>query len=167
MTSPATTAAPSTVVNAYRLYLVSAVLGLIGLVVSLVLLPEAIAVATREAQRQVQGQDTQGLDVPAIATAAAVGGVAIGGLFAVAFAVLTIVFARKLLRGRNWARIVLTVFAGLHLLGLLGLVGPGANVLVSVVSLLEIAASVVAAVLTYLPASAPWFRRTTLPPAAL
>ncbi|WP_375390189.1 hypothetical protein [uncultured Amnibacterium sp.] len=146
--APATDA-PNTVVWAYRLYLVGAALSLIGIVVSLVLLPSTIDAALEATRRSLQGQDTQGIDIEGIARGAAIGGAVLGAAIAVAFSVLTFVFARKLRQGRNWARIVLAVFAGLQIFGVVGLYGLGA------LQFLIVAA---AAVLSFLPASNAWFR---------
>jgi hypothetical protein len=148
-TEPITDAAPSTVVWSYRLYLAAAILSLVGIVLTLVLLPATIDAAVATATRSLQGQDTQGLDLEGIARGSAIGGAVLGVVIAVAFSVLTIVFARKLRQGRNWARIVLAVFAGLQIFGVLSLFGVGA---------LQFVLAAVAAVLSFLPASNAWFR---------
>jgi hypothetical protein len=142
-------AAPGSVVWSYRLYLIGAILGLVGIVLSLVLLPATIDAAVQRATGQLQGRSTQGLDVEAITRGSAIAGAVIGVAIAVVFSVLTIVFARKLRQGRNWARIVLVVFAALQVFGILSVFGLGA------LQFLVVAA---AAVLSFLPASNAWFR---------
>ena len=149
--STAAAPAPAPVVWSYRLYLIGAVLGLIGTVLSLVLLPATLDAAVQSATRSLQGRDTQGVDVEAIARGAAIGGVVIGAILSVVFTVLIIVFARKMLQGRNWARIVLLVFAVLQVFGVLGTYGLGA---------LHFLVVAVAAVLSFLPVSNAWFRET-------
>jgi len=70
---------------------------------------------------------------------------------AVIFAALYLLFAFKLRAGRNWARIVLTIIAALALLSLLfGRAG-------SVTGYIGELAAVIAAVLSYLPASNSYF----------
>ena len=142
-------AAPSSVVWSYRLHLIGAALGLLGIVLTLLLLPTTIDLAVQQADRVLQGQDTQGLDVEAIARGTAIGTAVLGIAFALVFSVLTILFARKMLQGRNWARIVLAVFAGLQLFGLFAPYGLG---------VLHLLVVVAAAVLSFLPASNAWFR---------
>jgi hypothetical protein len=142
-------AAPGSVVWSYRLYLAAAVLSLVGIVLTLVLLPATIDAAVQQTTGALQGQDTQGLDLEGIARGSAIGGAVLGVVIAVAFSVLTIVFARRMRQGRNWARIVLAVFAGLQIFGVLSLFGVGA---------LQFVLAAVAAVLSLLPASNAWFR---------
>ena len=151
---PTRTAAPRQVQTAYRLYVASAVLGLIAFVVSLFLLPAAVAAA----EQQLQGRTTNGVDVHSIAVGGAIAGAVIGGLVAIAYFVLTLVFAAKMRRGRNWARIVLLVFAALHVLGLVGVATGATPVLTALLSVLVTVLSVIAAVLTFLPESSAWFR---------
>lgn len=84
-----------------------------------------------------------------IAVAAVIGAIVSLGLYAlVAFPV------RK---GKNWARILGTVFAAISVLGLTGLFQFGATY--GVLQLLVILLGVAAIVLLYLPASAPYFRK--------
>jgi hypothetical protein len=154
ITEPARTTAPQPVRTAYILYVVSAVLGLVGFAISLAFLPAATAAA----EQQLQGQNTQGVDVHAIAVGTAIGAAVIGGIIAIAFAVLTIVFAAKMRKGRNWARIVLLVFAALHVLGLIGLVAGATPILSAVLSLLVAITAAIAAILSFLPESSAWFR---------
>jgi hypothetical protein len=142
-------AAPATVVWSYRLYLVGAVLAVIGIVLSLVLLPAAIDAAVRLANQQLQGRDTQGLDVEAVARGTAIASAVFGVVLALVFAVLTFVFAGKLRQGRNWARIVLLIFAVLQVGGIISAYGVG---------LLQFLVFIAAAILSFLPASNDWFR---------
>lgn len=152
-----TVAAPSQVTTAYRLYVAAAIVALVGFIVSLFLVPAAIDLAVQ--QVQTQGTSTNGVDVRAIATGVVIGGMVFAGLIAVAFFVLTLVFARKMRQGRNWARIVLAVFAGLHVIGLFGLVA-GTTPLVSALLTVVVAVlSVIAAVLTFLREPNAWFQQ--------
>ncbi|BCW46782.1 hypothetical protein [Arthrobacter sp. StoSoilB5] len=84
-----------------------------------------------------------------IVVAAVIGAIVSLGLYAlVAFPV------RK---GKNWARILGTVFAAISVLGLAGLFQFGATY--GILQLLVILLGVAAIVLLYLPASAPYFRK--------
>lgn len=85
----------------------------------------------------------------AIAIAAVIGAILSLGLYAlVAFPV------RK---GKNWARILGTVFAAISVLGLTGLFQFGATY--GIMQLIVILLGVAAIVMLYLPASAPYFRK--------
>ena len=148
--TPATApAAPATVVWSYRLYLIGAVLAVIGIVLSFVLLPAAIDAAVRAANQVAQSRDTQGIDVEALARGSAIAGVVIGVALALVYAILTFVFAGKLRQGRNWARIVLLIFAILQVGGIVSTYGVG---------LLQFLVFIAAAILSFLPASNEWFR---------
>lgn len=142
-------ATPPAVTWSYRLHLIGAALGLLTIVLTLVLLPATIDAAVQQTGQVLQGQDTQGLDLEAIATGTAIGTAALGSALSLALAVLTFVFARKMLQGRSWARIVLTVFAGLQLFGLFAPFGIG---------VLHLLVLVAAVVLSFLPVASAWFR---------
>jgi len=89
------------------------------------------------------------------ATAGVIMGTAIGvGIVMIIIAALRILFAVYMRRGRNWARIVLTV------LGVLGVLG-GISSLVqgSWFYLITVAATIVAIVLMFVPTANPWFRK--------
>lgn len=60
--------------------------------------------------------------------AAATLGLVVGAVFAIAFGLLYVLCARKMLQGRNWGRIVPTVLIGLGLLfGVIGLAAGGST----------------------------------------
>ncbi|MFJ4172012.1 hypothetical protein ACIPY3_21090 [Paenarthrobacter sp. NPDC089714] len=106
----------------------------------------------------VQQAAAQGTEFPegslegmkgAITVGAVIGAIVSLGLYAlVAFPV------RK---GKNWARILGTVFAAISVLGLTGLFQFGATY--GILQLLVILLGVAAIVMLYLPASAPYFRK--------
>ena len=153
-TEPSTAATPSTVTASYWLYIAGAVLGLIGAIVVLIALPASIAAGTDAAGQALQGQDTNGVDVNGAVTGLAIAGAIVSVLLTLVFSILTILFARKMRQGKNWARIVLAVFAILQLFGVLGAFGVGA---------LHFIVVLVALILSFLPASNAWFR--TMKPA--
>lgn len=96
----------------------------------------------------------QGLTPELIVSAARVGGGIIAGL-----ALLYVIFAVQAFRGRNWARVLVTVMTiGFALMLLLGLFGGTASDAGSLVFLvLVLAASVGGTVLMFMPAAAKFF----------
>jgi hypothetical protein len=148
-TSAASIPAPGSVVWSSRLYLIASALGLVGIVVSLVLLPGAIDRSIAAFATEAQRQRVADFDAESLGRASAIGGTVLGAVIAVVLSVLTFLFARKLRRGRNWARTVLLVFAVLQIAGVISAAGVGA---------LQFVVVAVAAVLSFLPASTAWFR---------
>jgi hypothetical protein len=108
--APQRGAPPSTVMNAFRLMLVTAALSVIGIIATF---------ATKDDLRQRLRRanldaDTTRLD-NLVNTA-----IAISLVVAIVFVVLYVLLAFKVRAGRNWARIVTWVLAGLGVLSLLG-----------------------------------------------
>jgi hypothetical protein len=101
---------PSSVANATRLMIVSAALGVIGIV---------ILVATKSRLRTAIAKKDPSFDAqkPTTAVNAAV---VIGAVFGVIFIVLFVVLALQVRKGKNWARIVTWVITGLGVLSALG-----------------------------------------------
>lgn len=139
----APTAAPRFVTIAFWLYLITALAHIVGSIISATRLPAAQQAA--KDQLQQSGTSTNGVDVNGILGATLVASIVIGVLYIIAF----IVFDLFMRRGANWARIVLLIVTILGLTGVVGGFGVGA---------VGVLASVVAAVLTFLPASNAWFR---------
>ncbi|MDN4614176.1 hypothetical protein P5G50_06885 [Leifsonia sp. F6_8S_P_1B] len=133
MSISATTARPTVVTAAFWLWIASAAIGLIGFAVSF---PSVVAA-------------TQSLSGP-MAGGAMVGSVA----GAIIGAAIRVVFAIFLLRGANWARIVLTVLGAIIVLSLLVSIITG-----NVLAILELLAVVAAVVLQWLSSAKPFFRR--------
>jgi predicted secreted protein len=144
-----TTAPPQPVIVSYWLYLVGAVLGLVGAIVLLVVLPSTIAASSDATSKALQGQSTDGVDVSSAVAGITIGTTVLSVVVTLVFSVLTIVFARKYRQGKNWARVVLAVFAGLQLFGIAGAFGVGA---------LHFLVVIAALVLSFLPSSNAWFR---------
>lgn len=140
--SSAPAAAPRLVTIAFWLYLVTALIHIISIIVSATQLPQAKQAAQDAIDRT--GGSTNGIDVNAVVQASFAVSIVVGVLFIIAF----VVFDLLMRRGANWARIVLLIIT---ILGLTGVVG-------GVVAILGVLASIVAAVLTFLPASNAWFR---------
>jgi hypothetical protein len=99
--------APSTVQNAVRLMFVLAALGLIGLIV---------VFADQDALRKAIADKNPGYDTHQLDTAVHTG-VAIGAVIGIVLIVLYVLLALQVRKGKNWARIVTWVLAGLGVLG--------------------------------------------------
>lgn len=108
-------------------------------------------------QAAAQAQEIPGLG--AALTAVGGGGLAVLFVLLLAFSILMILFSIQALRGRNWARIVSTVFLGLGILGNLGgMVGPPQQPGGSTGSgLVGLVLMVLALVFYWLPPSNRWF----------
>lgn len=133
MSIPATAAKPTVVTAAFWLWIASAAIGLIGYVIAF---PSVLTA-------------TQSLGGP-MAGGAIVGSIA----GAIIGAAIRVVFAIFLLRGANWARIVLTVLGAIIVLSLLPSIIAG-----NVLAIVELVAVVAAVVLQWLSAAKPFFRR--------
>lgn len=130
------TARPATVTASFWLWIASVVLSAISILTSLV--NGTYAFIDIGGNQQVAA---------AVGPAAAIIGLAVG-------ATLRILFAVYMLRGRNWARIVLLILAIIAVLAGLPAFATG-----NIVDILIVVVAIAAAVLMYLPASNPYFRR--------
>jgi hypothetical protein len=144
-TGPAGPHPPSTIVAAFWGYVIAAIAGLLGGVIVLGS-KQAIVDALREANAQNGGKLTEA-QIEQFANV----GIVAALVIAVIIALLYVLFAFKFKAGRNWARILLTVIAAFALFSLL--IGPGGNP----VGFIGELAAVIAAVLSYLPASNAYF----------
>lgn len=137
---------PTTVNAAFWLYIASAVLSVIGGIVTI-----ATASSGRAAiihQLQTSGANLHGQNIDTLATAAI--GVAIGlsVVTLIFWAVTFVLFAFFMRRGANWARIVLTVLTAVSLLNF----RPGFPF-----GLIQVIASIIALILIWLRPSSAWF----------
>ncbi|PVU83197.1 hypothetical protein DDP54_09520 [Cellulomonas sp. WB94] len=141
---------PSTVVNAFRLILVQAALGLVNIVVALF---------TADAIKEQVLKANPSFDQSLVDTTVAVAmGTAV--VFGVIGIVVWTLLAFKVRAGKNWARIVTFVFAGLGLLsGLASFVQP-ASAISHVLALVALAIDIALIVLLTRGPSAEYFRRT-------
>lgn len=149
-TPPAPVAAPTriptTVNTAFWLYIASAVLSVIGGIVTV-----ATASSNRAAiisQLQSSGTDLHGQNIDTLATAAIGVAVGVSIVTLIFWAIVFVLFAFFMRRGANWARIVLTVLTVLSLANII----PGFPF-----GLLQVIASIVAAILIWLRPSSAWF----------
>lgn len=130
------TARPATVTASFWLWIASVALSAISILTSLA--NGTYAFVDVGGNQQVAA---------AVGPAAAIIGLAVG-------AALRILFAVYMLRGRNWARIVLLILAIIAVLA-----GIRAFAARDILDVLVVVVALAAAVLMYLPASNPYFRR--------
>jgi len=136
MVNPSQRAVPTTVTASFWLWIASVVISLIAVVILLATGAYMVAdVGGNEAVAQ------------AVAPIATIIGAFVG-------AALRVLFAVFMLRGRNWARIVLLILAILTALGSIATIATG-----GVLGIIAMLVTIVAAVLMYVPASNPYFRR--------
>lgn len=96
---------PSSVENAVRLMLVNAAIGLIGVIVLF---------ATKDSLRKQILKNT-----PTATDSTVNAAITVGAVIGIVFLVLYILLAMQVRKGKNWARIVTWVFAGLGVLSAL------------------------------------------------
>jgi O-antigen ligase len=141
---PAAADRPKLVDIAFWLYIAAAALSILGLLVSLA----SIGAVREQALRQLE-QQGQGELPPEAVEGAIWAGFAIGLVIALVVTAAYVVFAILMRKGRGWARIVLAVFAGLAIFGVVGGFGIGA---------LQFLCLAAATVLVFLPASNEFFK---------
>ena len=140
---------PSSVVNAVRFVVARVVLALVGVVVAL---------GSQDALRSAMVKASPTLDQSSLDLAVKVG-VGVSVVSGVVFAIVWGVLARLLLRGKNWARIVVWVFAGISVVtGLVGL-ARAANGLNLAVGLLDLCLDAAIIVLLARRSSSEFFAR--------
>ncbi|MHC6222139.1 hypothetical protein [Arthrobacter sp. MMS24-S77] len=142
----ATSGVPQLVNISFWLIVAAGVLTLIGIPFSIASLNSPAGKSMIDQALSAQGANASGLDTSSVISVV----VTIMVIFSVIFAGLYALVAFNVRKGKNWARILGTVFAAISLLGLTQ-IGLG-----TITILLGIAAMV----LLYLPASAPFFRKT-------
>ncbi|MDQ0031161.1 hypothetical protein [Arthrobacter bambusae] len=142
----ATSRVPQLVNISFWLMLAAGFLTLLGIPFTIATLNSPAGKNMLEQALTAQGSNASGIDVNSFISILITALV----IFSVIFAGLYALVAFKVRQGKNWARILGTVFAAISLLGLTQ-IGMG-----TITILLGIAAIV----LLYLPASAPYFRRT-------
>jgi len=119
--------APSSVVNAVRLMYLSAVLGIIGLVATFAT-KDALRDSIKESQPELTGSELDLAVNIALGFAVALG---------VVFTVLWLVLASFVRKGRNWARIVTWIVAGIGVLSVVGIFGqPALNIVLALVGVI-------------------------------
>jgi hypothetical protein len=132
---------PVSVHVAFGLYLVAALLILIGLIGGLAQFPGAQAAAEREAR-------AQGQDLPKGWADIFLTGVIMGLVVAVIAIGVYSIFGYLVWKGSGWARWVLVAFAAVAFLGVLG----------GLLSLIPYVAILVATIVSFLPPSARYFK---------
>lgn len=140
---------PSTVVNAFKLILVQAALSLVNVVVTL-LTVDSIKEQVRTA--------SPSLDQSLVDTAASMA-ITVAVTFGIIGIVVWVLLAFKVRAGKNWARIVTFVFAGLGLLSGLASFAQPSSVFSHIVLLVAVAIDIALIVLLTRGPSAEYFRR--------
>ena len=136
---------PATVTYAvYALWLFVA-LGIVGFVVNLSKQDEIKADILRKS--------------PNLSRSAVDAGAKVGLIFGLVFTVFYIALVLLVARGKNWARIVIWVFAGLGVLGGLVTFTQPSPTILHALAVVQALLDVAIIVLLALPASHPWFRR--------
>jgi hypothetical protein len=147
---PPVSAPPQPVTTAYWLYVVGAIIGLVGAVIVAVLIPLSISSATAATAQALRNQ---GAGAPAQTTSFVIG-IAItvsvvSILLSIGYSIAMLLLAPRMRQGSNRARITLIVLAGLQIIGAFGSYGVGAVHFLIVLAAL---------ILTVLPVSNDWFR---------
>jgi hypothetical protein len=141
--------APSTVVNAVRLMFANAALSVLGIIVLL---------ATKDALRKaVRDNNTSASDtrINDLVNAA----ITVGIVVAVVLIVLYVLLALQVRKGKNWARIVTWVFAGLGVLGNLSNLAQPGSTLTKVTAVIGLVIDIGIIVLLASSKSHPYFRK--------
>lgn len=110
---------PKTVEAAFWLYILTAVLGAVGIIISVTTYPALRLQVNDQARRQLEAQGQSGALPDGAITAIFDATFAIGIVFGAVFLAAYVVFAFFFRGGANWARIVLTVCAALAIFGTL------------------------------------------------
>ncbi|MCU1584990.1 MAG: hypothetical protein JWM49_1546 [Microbacteriaceae bacterium] len=139
-------AAPQQVTTAFWLYIATAAISLVSLIVGLV----TIGSSRAEIQRQMQAQGLQ-LSDSAINASVAVG-IAITVIVGILYIGAYVLFAYFMRRGANWARIVLLIITVLSVFGILGAYGLGA---------VRAVLAIIATVLIFLKPANDYFREVS------
>ncbi|WP_127783445.1 hypothetical protein [Rhodococcus sp. X156] len=137
---------PADVDKAWKLWLASIVIGLIGTVVGL------LATDRDKLKQDLIAEGSAPADVDAVVNATVVS-IAVIGLIILA---LQLLFVFKMRAGRNWARIVLTVLGVVGVLSSVFSLSQGSG-LAAVVNLVSAVVVVAAIVLMYRPAAKAYF----------
>lgn len=143
-------AAPADVDKAFKLWLVSIGIGVLGIIASLMF-------TDRDAMVQNMKDSNSTLDADQLNSAVNVG-LAIGAILGVIIVALELFFAFKMRAGRNWARIVLTVLGVLGILSSLYGLTNGFSI-ATVLNLISLIVVVAAIVFMFKPTASAYFSR--------
>ncbi|RLK60659.1 hypothetical protein [Actinokineospora cianjurensis] len=125
-------ARPASVENSFKLWVLNALLGVVGFILTLLLGVDALR---ENAAREIAKQNTTGVDVDTVVTA----GLVFAGVLAVGFFALYLLFAFKMRAGRNWARMTLAILGTIGiLLSVLGLLTETAAPVDMVINVIQV-----------------------------
>jgi uncharacterized membrane protein (DUF485 family) len=143
--------APSTVQNAVRLMFVLAALGVIGLI---------IVFADKDALRKAVEDANPNYDTTQLDNAVNTG-VTVGAVIGIVLIVLYVLLALQVRKGKNWARIVTWVLAGLGVLGGVTNLAQPQAALTKIVAGVELVLYIALIVLLAMRPSNEYFRKPT------
>ena len=143
--------APSTVVNAVRLMFASVVLGVIGLIV--------LFTTKDQLRKAIRDSDTDA-DPKQINDAVNIG-LAIGAVIAIVLIVLYVLLALQVRKGKQWARVVTWILAGIGVLGAVSNLARPDTGLGRIVGVVQLVIYVGIIVLLVLKPSTDYFRKRT------
>ncbi len=152
---PAPVAPPGSVNGAFFIYLIAAVLAVIGIILTLTSNVWEQAIAD-------SGADTSGVNVHSLVNTVKI----VSVVFGVIFIALYLLFAFKMRAGRNWARIVLTVLSALSIISSVSTTTTAVTVnghvykstSTQLTGWIGVILAVIAIVLMYLPASNAYYK---------
>lgn len=144
---------PTVVTAAFWLLIASAVVAVISAIVSALTLssPESRAELRRVLESELAGQDTGGLSLDSLVDVSVTTAIAGVVIIAAISAIITVVLAFLIKRGNRVGRILVTVFAALKLISFF--------LAIDAIGGVSLLLYVVAAVLVWLPAAAPYFAK--------
>ncbi|RYV51752.1 hypothetical protein [Pengzhenrongella frigida] len=142
-------APPADVLMSVKLWFASIAVALVGGIASYLMTDQTAAV------KEMADADTSGLTEAQIQTAVNVG-LVVALVFSLVLIGLQLLFVFKMKAGRNWARIVLTVLAGLSALMTLISLTQGFSI-GTATNLISLVATVGAVVFMFRPAAKPYF----------
>ncbi|MBM7770475.1 protein-S-isoprenylcysteine O-methyltransferase Ste14 [Actinokineospora baliensis] len=132
---------PKSVTTSFQLWVVSAILGVIGFIVTVAIGTDALRENAATALRS-QGKAATASEIDTVVTA----GLVFAGVIAALSFGLYLLFAFKMRAGRNWARMTLAVLGTIGLIvNVLGLVSEGnspANLVVGVIQVLLVGTAI-------------------------
>jgi phosphatidylserine synthase len=143
--------APSTVINAVRLMFASVVLSVIGLVV---------AFTTKDQLRKAIRDSDSGLTTKQVNDAVNIG-LGVGAVIAIVLIVLYVLLALQVRKGKQWARVVTWILAGIGVLGSVSNLARPDTGLGRILAVIQLAVYIGIIVFLMLRPSTDYFRKRT------
>ncbi|GAA3003585.1 hypothetical protein [Actinokineospora diospyrosa] len=132
---------PKSVTTSFQLWVVNAILGIVGFIVTVAIGTDALRESAATALR-AQGKAATSAEIDTVVTA----GLVFAGIIAAVSFALYLLFAFKMRAGKNWARMTLAILGTIGLIvNVLGLVSEGAapaGIVVSVIQILLVGTAI-------------------------